>query len=238
MNNFTAYWSPAWYALDQKIRAGAASKFLFTRTEPRQFFNGLGDPAATESLYVRIVSIAHPVLGNIEEIDTLGLSYRIWLDNNELVQVDAEERPGHIESTTLKDLPSINSFDLVIELEPALPSQTGELDMVAVMLNDDTNFFKWWDVSLEEANDIEAVLGAFVHYIHSLLKDKAANGQELRNVFRFIGKMYAWGNPYIGTMFDENVLVPMLKLNDAGEWLQDAGDEAMRRSALLKARSR
>jgi hypothetical protein len=241
MQNFTAKWIPAWYALDQKIRKGSAGKFLFTKGE-RSFFNGLGDPLDTESLYVRILSIRHPVLGGIDEADTLGLSYWIWI-GDDVIQVEAEEEPGRIERSTLNDIPAIKNFDLEIELEPALPSQVGELDMIAVMLNDDVpGLFKWWGHSLEDADDAGAVLDALLHY-SKLLFNNEKGSAELADIFRFIHRMYEWGNPYISSLFDEHVLQPLLRQDRAGEYIAKFGGSEMqdrylaftRRTSVLNA---
>jgi len=224
MEKFKAKWEPHYHALDPRIRKGAADKFLFTREDERWFYAGGGHPGDADAIYAQILSIHHKHLGDIDEIDTHGLSYKIWLNEFDLIQVDAEGNLGSIERSTLKELPVINDFIFEIQLETAYVSQPRELEMIPVMLDDDAGeFYKWWGNALEDVEQPAVVVGALVHYIKHLLR---TNDPQLNNVFRFIDRMYSWGNPYISTMFDNELMMDLINVNGAGEWIKkfEGGD--------------
>jgi len=66
-----------------------------------QFDTGFVGDGITLSTTGRIERIEHKTLGEIEEIDTNGLSYRITTVGGDTIQVEAEETPGVIEQSTL-----------------------------------------------------------------------------------------------------------------------------------------
>lgn len=66
-----------------------------------QFETGFVGDGLTLSSNGRIERIEHKYLGDIEEIDTNGLSYRITTVKADRIQVEAEETPGVIEHSTL-----------------------------------------------------------------------------------------------------------------------------------------
>jgi len=66
-----------------------------------QFDTGFVGDGITLSTTGRIERIEHKSLGEIEEVDTNGLSYRITTVDGDMIQVEAEETPGVVEHTTL-----------------------------------------------------------------------------------------------------------------------------------------
>lgn len=167
MQKFKAKWIPHYYALDQRIRKGAAEKFLFSHGDERVFYAGTDHPDTALGIYATVISIHHEILGEVDELDTHGLSYKIWLNGYDLIQVEAEETPGVIERTTLKHLPSLEeNYEFEVELEEAYVSQPRELNMLPVMLNDELpGLYRWWGYTIDEVERTDLIVGAMVHYI-------------------------------------------------------------------------
>ena len=211
MEKFTAVWRPAWYALDQKIARGLASKFILHNNKGQlEFFSGMGDGDGLESIYAKITRIHNSALGEVEEIDTYGLSYRIWLPGNEMVQLNAEEQPGKLEGTTLKHLHQFSDLTFNVELEKLYPSDIGALDMLPVMMNDEVpDFFRWAGQDYDEIKDISLYTGAMVHYLLPLMKDMSVNEMKIRHAMMFIDKIYTDNNPLLASIIDESVLHPL-----------------------------
>lgn len=88
-------WSPAWYELDQALTVGAADYYYLTKNRTA-FSNGEENPEDI-SVFGETIEISHPELGSVQRILTHELSYRIYLNDRDYIQVDAEENVGSIE---------------------------------------------------------------------------------------------------------------------------------------------
>lgn len=220
MGKFTAVWKPAWYALDQKIEQGMAAKFLFCDSEGRkQFFNGMGSGEGMESVHAKVTRIRNSVLGEIEEIDTYGLSYKIWLPENELVQVDAEQEPGKVENGSCQGF-YLDDASCEVELEKLLPSEVGALEMLPVMINDEAHdFFKWAARDYDEITDMAAYMGSMIHYLVPRMKH--GNDEiKIRQILLLIDKVFTENNPLTASVIDENVLRPLAMEDAAQAYMQ------------------
>ena len=91
-------WQPSWYELDQPIKIGMKDEFWLTKNhEDIWIFHSGSDGDEVKKTNGEIVRISHKSLGEINEIDTEGLSYKIHLISGDIIQVEAEETPGEIE---------------------------------------------------------------------------------------------------------------------------------------------
>ena len=96
-------WKPFWYEMDQTIIVGDKDSFDITKDENnRSFSNGFYSVKKDSfiSKNMEIVSIRHPVLGDIKGIVTIGLDYTIYLASGKVLEVNAEEQPGKIYDPT------------------------------------------------------------------------------------------------------------------------------------------
>ena len=226
MEEFTAVWTPAWYALDQKIARGLASKFIFGNDNGQKgFFSGTGNGEGFEAVYAKIDRIHNNTIGEIEEIDTYGLSYRIWLPGDEMIQVEAEERPGIIEGATPTHLQSLIDTELTdltftVELEKLYPSDINALEMLPVVINDEvSDYFKWADHDYDEIKELYVFVGGMVHYLLQLMKS-GGNEMKIRQAMMFIDKIYTDNNPLITSLVDENILHPLALKNEADQFIE------------------
>lgn len=233
MEKFKAVWLPAWYALDQKIERGMAAKFIFTGTEDeRKFFNAMGNDEGMEGIYSKITRIHNSALGEVEVVDTYGLSYKIWLPGNDLLVMDAEQQPGQILSTTRKELQP-GDVEFHVELERLLPSEIGALDMLPVMIDDDApDFFKWAAQDYDDITDMGRYTGAMVHYLLPLMKNARANEMKIKPIMLLIDKVYNDEHPLLASIIDENVLHPLALKDEAQECINRFLSEPARERTL------
>ncbi len=111
-----AIWVPSWYELDQPMRVNDVGRFVFFQSTPTWlneqsplgepstlgdvdfvFFNQLLNDTPWEARTARVVSIVHPLLGQLSAVDTCGLDYKFTLADGQILCVNAEEDPGHCE---------------------------------------------------------------------------------------------------------------------------------------------
>lgn len=124
-----ALWTPGWFSLDPCLKIGEASTFSFYQKPPSTtkipneaefvFFNGLESEAETLTFDTTILSIAHPVLGEIREVNTDELDYAFTLACGEIVEVNAEEDPGSIVQGNF----DVTSWDLTVYLYGLTPAE-------------------------------------------------------------------------------------------------------------------
>ena len=92
-------WTPDWYELDWNIIVGDTD--LFT-VNGGSFLNGyMREEEAAEAVRLKILSITHPVLGDVKGIVAIGLDYTVYLGDGRVLTVNAEEDPGHIYDSSL-----------------------------------------------------------------------------------------------------------------------------------------
>ena len=98
-------------------------EFIFVLNEEGrlQFETGLDGDGLTLSTIGRIERIQHKSLGDIEEINTIGLSYRITTIQGDMIQVEAEETPGRIEHSTLKSDIEFGDFEFEVTIGRVRP---------------------------------------------------------------------------------------------------------------------
>ena len=97
--NIIVIWQAAWYKLDQAIKLGLKDTFWLTdRKGVLKFHTGFSDGKGIEEIEGEILKIRHRTIGDINEIDTEGLAYRIRLESGQEIVVEAEETPGKIEN--------------------------------------------------------------------------------------------------------------------------------------------
>lgn len=97
-----AAWVPGWYELDPPLEVGMNDDFVFWRTvpehlrgpEPLVLYNTLWHPQDAMVARGTIAAIRHPTLGDVQKVDTRGLSYTITLVVGTELIVEAEEEPG------------------------------------------------------------------------------------------------------------------------------------------------
>jgi len=107
-------WEAGWYELDQPVKVGETQKFLLWKGE-NKFYNTLLHDGDYEELKGTIISISHPILGDLNEIDTEGLDYTFILSNGEKIIVNAEEEPG--KTFDRKDM-SVNDWKFTVIVDP------------------------------------------------------------------------------------------------------------------------
>jgi hypothetical protein len=120
-----ALWRPAWYELDQSLAVGAVGTYAFCRARPSDvttaidlvFYNPLLGQVDPLFRSVRILRIHHPSLGPIARIDATGLTYSVVLMGGSVVEVEAEETPGQIESELPAGVAPFEDWDFEVELE-------------------------------------------------------------------------------------------------------------------------
>ncbi|MDQ3622002.1 MAG: hypothetical protein M3463_05875 [Verrucomicrobiota bacterium] len=111
-SEFTAEWCPAWYDLDQPLRAGERKKLLFFVEPPEHaraeivrhhstppdavLFSGLANNGQWYELIGEVVSIHNSDFGAISSISSEGFDYIIDLASGDRITVNCEERPGEI----------------------------------------------------------------------------------------------------------------------------------------------
>ena len=119
-----ALWRPAWYELDESLVVDAQGEYAFcgelSAAVPQTFDLVFHNPllAKGEPLWrrVRIVRIRHAVLGDVERVETTGLTYTMTLADGGIVRIEAEETPGRIEYMPPPHPTKIDSWDLEVEL--------------------------------------------------------------------------------------------------------------------------
>ena len=129
-----ALWVPFWYGLDPYLEVDLLSNFELFISIPswlqellanqaildvdEVFYCGPrdGGSAGAKEICARIASIKHDELGSIVRVDTEGLSYKIYLEDSTVVTIDAEERPGTIESQPARVV-SNWVFHVVLEVD-------------------------------------------------------------------------------------------------------------------------
>ncbi len=103
-------WNPCWYGLDQSIIVGDTDLF-YLQKEEHSFVNGALS-IEDEEVKAIILQITHPILGQIKGILTKELDYSIFLDDGEIVIVNAEEEPGEVYNQYL----NINDWCMKVDL--------------------------------------------------------------------------------------------------------------------------
>ncbi len=104
-------WNPRWYGLDQSIIVGDTDLF-YLQKEEHSFANGALS-IEDEEVEAIILKITHPILGQIKGILTKELDYSIFLDDGEIVIVNAEEEPGKVYNQHL----NINDWCMEVDLQ-------------------------------------------------------------------------------------------------------------------------
>ncbi|MBQ8959833.1 MAG: hypothetical protein IJ071_01250 [Ruminococcus sp.] len=90
-------WKASWYELDQTIIVGDKDWFyLLSDDTDHSFFSDLYQSNSFIRKELRIERITHPILGDVRGIVTIGLDYTIYLADGRVLEVNAEEDPGHI----------------------------------------------------------------------------------------------------------------------------------------------
>ncbi len=95
-NQMMIKWTLAWYELDETIIVGDTDWFCITKDG---FFSNARLRNEEKYIKAEILNISHPVLGDIKGVITVGLDYTIYLNNGEIIEVNAEEDPGKIYDT-------------------------------------------------------------------------------------------------------------------------------------------
>ncbi|MCG7500219.1 hypothetical protein MHO82_25560 [Vibrio sp. Of7-15] len=104
-----------WYELDQPLKVGEVVELTCVKgSEPLEIHSGFTCSESTISVHCKIVSIHHPELGYIKNIDTEGLDYCLTLANGKSLSVEAEEDPGNVYSFPIK--PKAWNFQVLIEI--------------------------------------------------------------------------------------------------------------------------
>jgi hypothetical protein len=88
-------WKPAWYGLDQTIVAG--DKAYFYLHSDKTAFANEGSSLEDVEVYGEVVKVLHPELGEVRGIVTGELYYRVYIDKNDFIQIDAEENIGTVD---------------------------------------------------------------------------------------------------------------------------------------------
>jgi|GEM_PF-2800134 len=97
--NIIVIWQAAWYELDQPIKLGLKDTFWLTdKNGVLKFHTGFSGDKGIEKIKGEVLRISHRTIGDINEIDTEGLTYRIILESGQEIIVEAEETPGKIEN--------------------------------------------------------------------------------------------------------------------------------------------
>lgn len=88
-------WEPAWYGLDQTIVAGDMDYF-YLHPDKTAFVND-GSSFEDVEVYGEVEKILHPELGEVRGVVAEELYYRVYIDENNFIQIDAEENIGTVE---------------------------------------------------------------------------------------------------------------------------------------------
>src|SRR5262249_48264741 len=96
-----AAWVPGWYGLDRPLEVGVTAEFAFWRAVPSHLrgpeslvlYNILWRPQDVIVACGTIAAIRHRELGDVQKVDTRGLSYTITLIDGTELLVEAEEQP-------------------------------------------------------------------------------------------------------------------------------------------------
>ncbi len=122
---WNALWVPGWYELDQALAVGEERRFWFYQQPPSDlpkvescdfvFFNQLNAAANCQVRTARVTGIRHPILGELERVDTDGLDYHFQPVGGEAIRVNAEEDPGSVFDAP-GDMPSIDDWSVAVEL--------------------------------------------------------------------------------------------------------------------------
>ena len=119
MSDIIAIWQAAWYELDQPVKLGLKDTFsLIEKAGTLKFYTGFARDKSILEIEGEIIKIGHRTIGEIREIDTRGLTYRIKLISGEEIVVEAEETPGKIEN----DYPSFDNdnWRFEVTIRPAV----------------------------------------------------------------------------------------------------------------------
>jgi hypothetical protein len=117
-------WRPAWYELDQSLEVGIEDDFAFCVETPAAgpveyelvFHNPLLMSRDAVVRRARILRINHPVLGDLQRIETEGLVYVFTLSSGEQVRVEAEESPGKVEGSPGSQIANVVTWDFDVTL--------------------------------------------------------------------------------------------------------------------------
>jgi hypothetical protein len=118
------------YALDQPIAVGDDTEFTFF-VDPhysaapespisRDMILVFANTLESEGIHTivrrcAIRSIVHSQLGAVRSITPDGFDYRVELESGEILVVNAEEKPGHLDGTDL----AVSDWAFVVDLEPS-----------------------------------------------------------------------------------------------------------------------
>ncbi|MDQ0247507.1 hypothetical protein J2S09_005156 [Bacillus fengqiuensis] len=109
-------WEAEWYELDQTIIVGDIDYFYLEKNRNVFATTSLED----REIRAEIKKITHKELGNVIGILTIGLTYKVFLENGQVIQVDAEENIGCVEYPE-----DVKVYDWVFEVEVNVLEVTG-----------------------------------------------------------------------------------------------------------------
>lgn len=87
-------WKPFWYELDQSIVVGDIDYFYLTKDKSTFSMDSISED--DYEIKAEILEIKNKSLRSINGIITIGLDYKVYLQNGDIIQVNAEEAPGKI----------------------------------------------------------------------------------------------------------------------------------------------
>lgn len=111
-------WSPFWYEMDQTIVVGDTDYFYLS-SDGTTFDNG-EISFEDQEVYARVMKIVHPQLGEVQGILAVGLCYRVFIGEGNVIQIDAEENIGKVEYP-----PECEVDDWKFEVELKVQKRTG-----------------------------------------------------------------------------------------------------------------
>jgi len=103
-----------WYELDPALKVGEVTALSCIRdSNPLEIHSGFISGTPIVNVNCKILSIYHPELGYLEDIDTTGLEYCLTLTDGRKLKVEAEEEPGKVYSFPIQ--PKAWDFQVLIE---------------------------------------------------------------------------------------------------------------------------
>ena len=135
-----AYYKMRFFELDQSLKVGRTAEYIFfldphfdraasldvCKSMNLVFYNTLGGHPEVKAL-CEIRNIWHPALGQVDEIDTNGLDYRVTLADGAVIELNAEEEPGKCIDPKLQVQDW--SFLVMLELKTAQQDTPADAEM-------------------------------------------------------------------------------------------------------------
>lgn len=121
-------WRPSWFGLDQTTIAKDTDYFYLSKHKAT--FANEEASSEDQEVYAEVLRIAHPELGEVQGILTEGLSYWIFICEENFVQIDAEENIGEVEHPTGC---RVSEWDFEIELSVQKITGFSSLDRTKMM---------------------------------------------------------------------------------------------------------